>query len=613
MVRFLHDRLRRLLCSGSRMASLCALLLVLAAPQPAQAGGAENALIVVNAENADSVAIAQEYTRLRRIPACNVLELHGIPTGPTLPLKQFRDKILTPILLTIQQRGLSDQIDYIVYSAGFPYGVDVSPEMAGKTYPIFVTQPASLTGLTYLYQMALSGRPDYLSMDSNWYFRRLKTEHADTPWTEEDNRNETQLARLIAQLQTARKSQTPAAQEETRKLLTDADTILQALRKHHPNNASLLYDLSCVLALQGKPDEAMAMLQTAFGAGWRSATLTEGDADLASLRVREDFKRLLASMRAVPVEMRPAHAFHHAIAWGPIGDPTTEPTGRHYYLSAMLAYTGEKAGTLQEAIEEIRKSVSADGTRPKGTVYFMISTDQARTGPREWAFQPAANALKKLGVQAQVLSGVLPPNRPDVAGAMIGAATFDWKASGSRILPGAFCDHLTSFGGVMTGAGQTLLSEFLRNGAAGACGTVTEPYAMPAKFPNAFLHVYYAGGCSLAEAFYQSVQGPYQQLLVGDPLCRPWAKIPVVTVSGLQPNERVQKPRKLMPHTTGGAPVLRYELYVDGHRRQSCAPNSALNLNPTGLKPGLHEARIVAVAGPLEATGRTILPFLVSP
>ena len=45
----------------------------------------------------------------------------------------------------------------------------------------------------------------------------------------------------------------------------------------------------------------------------------------------------------------------------------------------------------------------------------------------------------------------------------------DFKASGSTILPGAICDNFTSFGGQMgSGSGQTLLSEFLRYGAAGA-------------------------------------------------------------------------------------------------------------------------------------------------
>ena len=68
------------------------------------------------------------------------------------------------------------------------------------------------------------------------------------------------------------------------------------------------------------------------------------------------------------------------------------------------------------------------------------------------------------------------------------------------------------------------LTDLIRHGAAGASGTVAEPYAIAAKFPSPFIHVHYVRGASMVEAFYQSVSGPYQLLIVGDPLCRPWSK-----------------------------------------------------------------------------------------
>jgi hypothetical protein len=148
-----------------------------------------------------------------------------------------------------------------------------------------------------------------------------------------------------------------------------------------------------------------------------------------------------------------------------------------------------------------------------------------RSRTREWGFAAAARLLEEAGVAAVVEEGVLPRNRSDIAGAMVGTANFDFAGSGSRILPGAICEHLTSCGGVLTWSDfQTPLTEWLRDGAAGASGTVTEPLAMQAKFPYPFIHVHYARGATLAEAFYQSVAAPYQLLIVGDPLCRPWAK-----------------------------------------------------------------------------------------
>jgi len=73
-------------------------------------------------------------------------------------------------------------------------------------------------------------------------------------------------------------------------------------------------------------------------------------------------------------------------------------------------------------------------------------------------------------------------------------------------LPGAIAESLTSYGGHFDHGGQTKLTEFLRHGAAGSSGAVQEPWSIQAKFPVPLLHAYYADGCSLAEAFYQSIQ-----------------------------------------------------------------------------------------------------------
>ena len=89
--------------------------------------------------------------------------------------------------------------------------------------------------------------------------------------------------------------------------------------------------------------------------------------------------------------------------------------------------------------------------------------------------------------------------------------------------PGAWCDHLTSLGGALQpNGGQTPLTALLRAGAAGAGGTVAEPLNHPFKFPSAFVHVHRARGLSLVEAVHRSMSGPYQYLVVGDPLSRPW-------------------------------------------------------------------------------------------
>ena len=94
------------------------------------------------------------------------------------------------------------------------------------------------------------------------------------------------------------------------------------------------------------------------------------------------------------------------------------------------------------------------------------------------------NKLNQLGIAAVIEEGVLPKNKKDGMGVVIGSASYAWEKSGSTILPGAIVESLTSTSGVMRErAGQTPLSNMIRHGATASSGTVTEPYALQAKFP----------------------------------------------------------------------------------------------------------------------------------
>jgi hypothetical protein len=273
----------------------------------------------------------------------------------------------------------------------------------------------------------------------------------------------------------------------------------------------------------------------------------------------------------------------------------------------MLSVTSGRGLSVREALEHLRRSAAADSTFPGGTVYLMDNSDiRART--RRPMLESTVQRLQERGIRAEVVQGVLPQGREDVIGLVAGSAGFDWTASKSRILPGAICEHLTSFGGVMLeNAGQTPLTEFLRHGAALSSGTVTEPYAIAAKFPLPLLHVCYAQGCSAAEAFYQSLSGPYQLLIVGDPLCAPWARRPVV-----QPPE-LASPLKgtveFQPSAAApdGKSIARYDLFVDGVRCAACREGERLQLDSTKLPDGPHEFRLVAVvADAIQTQGRAV-------
>ncbi len=593
-------------CAGPqgnrRLARTAVLLLAVLLPVPAAraGGGPENVALVVNADSWASQTVANAFIDLRHIPAGNVIYLRDLPSFEHAGVGEFRARVLGPVLEAIRNRGLQDQIDYIVYSADLPRTVAFNDDTKGRELPRMITGSASATGLTYCQRLVMAKDPEYLDLGVNFYVRRpvLGRRAPMRPPTEAEQAAGAQIARLLTQEQWA-----------------EAEAAIRRLLKDREDSPDLRYNLACCLARQDRPDEAMAELARAVADGWWQPDHTLQDEDLAPLRGREDFQRLIERMKNPVFDLQPTLGFRSSEGWARDGRRVAGPDGRQYMLSTMLAVTSGRGNSVGEALAYLRASAAADGTAPKGTVYLMRNKD-VRSTTRDWAFVTTAAKLKELGVAAEILDGVLPPRKPDVAGAVIGSGAFDWAGCGSTILPGAICEHLTSYGGALgPGTGQTPLTDFLRYGAAGSSGTVSEPMAIQAKFPLAFIHVHYAKGCTLAEAFYQSVAGPYQLLVVGDPLCRPWAKIPTVTVEGVKAGATVKGALALRPaaDARGGAPPDRFELLVDGRRRATCAPGGTLDLDTRALSDGRHDLRVVAVAGDDIATqGRAILPVTVA-
>ncbi|MDZ4657485.1 MAG: hypothetical protein SH868_07875 [Bythopirellula sp.] len=306
-----------------------------------------------------------------------------------------------------------------------------------------------------------------------------------------------------------------------------------------------------------------------------------------------------------------SRAFRSGYRWS-LGGRRAGQEGLPYMLSAMLGVNSVPGNTVDEIAWYLQRAASADATAPKGTIYFAVNKT-IRSKVRDSGFPAAVRLIQLAGVRAEIIQAFFPQGKQDVAGVTSGHSNVNPAGSGSRLLPGAFCDNLTSSGGqFLPDKGQTCLSEFLRMGAAGANGTVVEPTAIPQKFPNSTFHVHYVHGCSLAESFYQSVAGPFQQILVGDPLCQPWAKIPKVTVSGLPDSGFVKAQVEIVPSSKAPQGIASFQLFVDGVAQQQILPGERFQLDTTKIADGYHEVRVVAVDNtPMETQGRWIGSIVV--
>lgn len=313
-----------------------------------------------------------------------------------------------------------------------------------------------------------------------------------------------------------------------------------------------------------------------------------------------------------------SRAFHSNYYWDHEGRRTTENKGIPYLLSTMLGVTEGRGNTVPEIVRYLEAASKADGAKPKGTIYY-VRNNSARSVPRHDLFPQAVAALAMIGVRGEIEEGEFIRNKPNVMGVTSGAPHLNVAQSGCRFLPGSLCDNFTSAGGnlILRPGGrpqQTAITEFLRFGAGGASGTVIEPMAIAQKFPSPFLHVHYARGCSMAESFYQAIAGPYQQLIVGDPLCQPWAEIPNVTVDGIDGLTRLSDAIILRPsaQTAAGQTVAHFDLYVDGVRAARCNVGGHFSVDTTGLADGAHELRVVATtASAIESQGRWIQEVIV--
>jgi hypothetical protein len=290
-----------------------------------------------------------------------------------------------------------------------------------------------------------------------------------------------------------------------------------------------------------------------------------------------------------------------------LGNVSTSGSARRYFIGAQLGYTGERGNTLGEILQMIDRSALVDGTRPAGSFYYMNNTaDPVRNlracgsfsgcaGPTP-VFTSVTGVINTLGGMAEVLPGVLPTGRHNALGVLTGAEYPNIEAEDMTLLPGSFCDHLTSWAATFDNGAQVKMSSWIRKGASGTSGTVEEPCAYPGKFPHPNEYVIYYQGLSLGEMHLRSLgYVPFQQMLMGDPMTRPFARFPTVTPN--LPGGTVSGTVQFTPDvaaTAPGAVINRVEVLVDGVLRGWRDGPGAVTLNTQGWADGPHDVRVLA-------------------
>lgn len=180
------------------------------------------------------------------------------------------------------------------------------------------------------------------------------------------------------------------------------------------------------------------------------------------------------------------------------------------------------ARTVSEAKNLIDRGLASDRTRPTGKGYMMVTSDSLRRLRATMFDTRYAGTYISSSVDLQRWSGNSISNTTDTLFYFQGLSKV--PTTSNQFPPGAFIDNLTSYGGMLLeNTGQTSILDFISAGATGSFGTVLEPYALVAKFPDPRLMVQqYTKGQTLLQAAWSSVSWTNEGLFIGDPLAAPW-------------------------------------------------------------------------------------------
>ncbi len=560
------------------------ILAAMVAPRAMAGMGPENVIVVVNGDSHDSRTVANHYVAARQIPASNVVVLEEVPSGLKVSLEDFKEKILQPILTQLDGRGLANQVGVIAYSAGFPTAVDVSRHTAQVTdenVKKYQRPTASITGMTFFYRFVLADDPSYLNWYSNLYARGSFKRHFSNPFTgDKQDRFEEAVAAL---------------EQDEPEL---AATIFEELFEEYSTLAPLAIRAAEAHASAGDAEEAKQWLSKGIAAGWWSAIYLRQSEPLEDLIADPAIAKALDRLSDAPITAQGPVGFTASRGWTGSGNwVRPDKGGMRYLLSCMLGVVHPRGSSVDQAVQVLQRSAEADRTLPTATVGFS-KTGDVRTKTRFPNFGDAMVWLAARGRKTDVFNSTLPAGTGDYVGLVLGTANMDLSSKPWRLVPGAIAESLTSTGGAFETNSQTKLTELLHAGAAMSSGAVAEPYSLQFKFPLPIMHAYYAEGISAVEAFYLSVTSPYQLLIVGEPICQPFARPPAEMVRiGLADDSgnRVSIERESLGLGIEGPPTREMQIYVEGKLIKASRPRKRIQMNLPDELSGSVNLRVVLV------------------
>ena len=251
-------------------------------------------------------------------------------------------------------------------------------------------------------------------------------------------------------------------------------------------------------------------------------------------------------------------------------------THRQDALRGMFLVTVLNGYNADDVQTMIAQGASADGTAPDGRFLF-----QSLPHISPLATTAAGELLAQRGLKVEMLAA--PPHDGDavmgyISGGIYSGLTKE-QVMACHFRPGALVDLAQNFSATEKNFDESEppvlvpLSWFVRAGAAGMHGVVSDAgvNAGPANANPQTLFDRYTSGFSLAESYYAALPTLNgEHVILGDPLCAPYAQRPVVTVETAADPLQGNVPVKVTASAQNrGASISRINLYVDDRLAQT--------------------------------------------
>ncbi len=253
-----------------------------------------------------------------------------------------------------------------------------------------------------------------------------------------------------------------------------------------------------------------------------------------------------------------------------------------YELGQVVKVSRLDGPTVDDALALVDRALEAERTGLLGRAYVDIA-NRDELGD-SW-FEATARQLEALGFDTSVdRNNATMPATARCDAPVLYFGWYAWNVDGPftlpgfRFPPGAIAFHLHSFSaGTLRNPNAGWAGPFVARGVTATFGNVYEPYLTFSHRPNLLLKAL-ARGANLVDAAYYALQAlSWQEIVIGDPLYRPFA-VPL--------DEQVSRLAQLPPRYAGYA-ALRKAHLLDADKR----PDEATAL----LRSALHQAPSLAL------------------